>query len=446
MNAPRVLVVLAVAALGCAVNAAQVGAAGGVATSNTLVRAVSASRQFTVYARDPSLPPVVCAYAERMKRGWLDRLDLRDNWRDPIVIVVREREPAELGAPAVVMDTVQLDMGLGYRIRCLTPPPLDEARFRLALVQALCAEWANRTQPILRRQPFVTAPLPLWLVDGLTQSIGERTELQGAAARRSVNAGRPVRARDVMETMVLPSDPMERELFEANACLFTEGLLTLGDGAHMLQRFLTALAALKSVTAAFCAVYHNDFPHPVALEKWWALQLAHCMVTQPAQSLAVMETTRQLDELLRLTVRLADGSTNEVSLTEQPPEFLWRQTGQEWLKTGIEDRIQRLEVLRAQAHPRYRAVIGGYIEAERSWLAGKLDLSRATFEQARRERQQADQQMLEIALVLDRAEHTYARENFGPTLSNQLRALDQFHRLEQQRRAPISDYLDQFDR
>jgi len=101
-------------------------------------------------------------------------------------------------------------------------------------------------------------------------------------------------------------------------------------------------------------------------------------------------------------------------------------------------------VLRAQAHPRYRAVIDRYIEAERSWLAGKLDLSRAKFEQARGERQQADQQMLEIALVLDRAEHTYAREDFGPTLSNQLRALDQFQKLDQQRRTPIGDYLNQF--
>jgi len=239
---------------------------------------------------------------------------------------------------------------------------------------------------------------------------------------------------------------MERELFKDNACLFTEGLLALRDGPHMLQSFLTELAALKSMTSAFSTVYHNDFPQPVALEKWWALELANCMVTQPAQNLVATETARQLDELLRFSLRLADGSTNEVSLTEQPPEFLWRQTGQKWLKTALEDRIQRSEVLRAQAHPRYRAVIDLYIKAERYWLAGKLDLSRATFEQARRELQQVDQQMLEIALVLDRAERTYTREDFGSTLSNQLHALDQFHRLDQQRSAPIGDYLDQFDR
>jgi hypothetical protein len=53
--------------------------------------------------------------------------------------------------------------------------------------------------------------------------------------------------------------------------------------------------------------------------------------------------------------------------------------------------------------------------------------------------------MLEIAVALDRAERTYAREDFGATLRDQLRTLDQFEQIDQQRRAPIGDYLDQFD-
>jgi hypothetical protein len=436
---------LALAVLSGAVNAMRSDAAGRVTTSNPLVRAGSASHQFTAYASDPLSPPVLCVFAERVKRGWLDHLDLRDHWRDPIVIVVRERGPTELDAPAVSMETVQFDIGLSYRVRCLTPPPLDEARLRAALVTALCTEWANRSQPTTYRQPFLTTPLPLWLVEGLTQSVSERTELLGAVVRRSVDAGHPAHARDLLETTALPADAAECELFQANAWLFTESLLTLRDGAHTLQRLLTELAAQKSVTGAFWTVYRSDFQEPIALEKWWAVQLAHNRVIQPAQSLTAAETTRQLDELLHVTVRQADGSTNEVNLAEQPPEFLWRQAGQEWLKAALKDRIQRLEALRSQAHPRYRTVIERYVAAQQWWLAKKLVRGRAAFEQARKERQEADQQMLEIAVVLDRAERTYTQEDFGVMLRDQLSTLDQFQQLERQHRTPISNYLDQLD-
>ena len=436
---------LAIAGLSGAVGATLADAAGGLATSSALVRTGSASRQFTVYARDPLLSSVLCMFAERIKHGWLDRLNLRDNWRDPIVIVVRERGPTELNASTVDMETLQFDIGLSYRIRCLTPPPLDEARLRPVLVQALCAEWANRTQPISHHQPFVTAPLPLWLVEGLAQSVSERTDWLSAVAQRSVDAGHPARARDVLEMTALPANAAECGLFQANAWLFTESLLTLRDGAHTLQRFLTEMAVQKSVTGAFWTVYRDDFPQPVALERWWAVQLAYNMGIRPAQNLTATETTRQLGELLRVVVRQADGSTNVINMVEQPPEFLRRQAGQEWLQTALKDRIQRLEALRSYAHPQYRTVIDRYIEAERCWLAKKLARSRAAFEQARKELQLADQQMLEIAVVLDRAERTFAPEDFGATLRDRFRTLDQLQQSEQQRRTPIGDYLDQFD-
>jgi|GEM_PF-923517 len=446
MNVARVLVVLAVAILSGAAGATRVYAVDRPVNSNSLVRAASVSRQFTAYARDPLLSSVVCVFAERVRQGWLRCLNLQSDWRDPIVIVVRERWPAELNAPAVEVDTVRFDVSLSYRILCLTPPQLDETQLRRALVQTLCAEWSNRTQPISRGQPFITTPLPPWLVEGLAQSVGKRTDWLAAVTRRSVDAGHSARASDVLGTAALPTNAAECELFQANALLFTGSLLARQDGAQKLLRFLSELAAQKSMTGAFWTVYRDEFPEPVALEKWWAVQLAYNMGVQPAQNLTGAETIRQLDELLRIVVRRADGSVNEVNLAGQPPEFLLRETGQVWLKVALEDRIQRLEALRAHAHPRYRTVIGRYIEAERCWLAQKLDCSHTAFDHADKERRVADQQMLEIAVVLDHAERAYAAENFDATLRDQFRTLDQFDQFEQQRRAPISDYLDQFDR
>jgi hypothetical protein len=100
---------------------------GASSVTNVLSSTLSASRQFAAYAENPLLPSALCVYAERVKREWLRRMDAADNWRDPILLVVRTRETAQTNFPPVSMAVFQTDAHLKYQIRCLVPPPLDEA-------------------------------------------------------------------------------------------------------------------------------------------------------------------------------------------------------------------------------------------------------------------------------------------------------------------------------
>ena len=63
------------------------------ATNGVLSLPSSASRQFTAYWHPVHrFSSVVCVFASASSGQWLAQLDAPDNWRDPILIVVRERK------------------------------------------------------------------------------------------------------------------------------------------------------------------------------------------------------------------------------------------------------------------------------------------------------------------------------------------------------------------
>ena len=205
--------------------------------TNTLVSTVSASRQFTAYADDRLLPSALCVYAEHVKHEWLQRLNVADNWRDPILLLVRTREESQTNASPISMVVFQTDKHLKYQIDCLVPPRIDEARLLATIVDALCSEWANRQQPTVRNKAYTMAPVPVWLVQGMAASIQERREALLSLTQRSVAAGRPPHAADLLNARSLPVDPLERQMFQANAWVLTESLLGLPDGRREIPGF-----------------------------------------------------------------------------------------------------------------------------------------------------------------------------------------------------------------
>ena len=213
--------------------------------TNALVSTLSASRQFTAYADDRLLPSALCVYAEHVKREWLRCLNVTDDWRDPILLVVRTREESQTNASPISMVVFRTDKHFKYQIHCLVPPRIDEARLLATIVEALCSEWANRQQATVRNKAYTMPPVPVWLVQGMAASIQERQEALLSITQRSVAAGRPPHAADLLNAKSLPADPMERQMFQANAWVLTESLLGLPEGARKLRDFLSELGAEK---------------------------------------------------------------------------------------------------------------------------------------------------------------------------------------------------------
>lgn len=442
MNARRPAGKLLVAAMPVALLAVTL--AGRADTTNAVVRTVSTSRQFTAYARQPLLPAALCVFSERVKREWLAQLDATDAWRDPVIFIIQDREPSRAEAPAIALEIFQTDLHLKYQVRCLVPPPLNEAVLLDAAIEALCAEFANRMQPVPKSQPYIAAPVPLWLVQGLAQSLRGPNETLLAAAQRSAAAGRPQEAMELIAKTELSGDPLDRQLFQANAWLFTEGLLRLPDGGGKLQRYLTELGAQKSATNAFWTIYGQDFPQTVALEKWWSLQRAQRTTMHAAQNLSAMETSRRLDELLHVKLTVPAGKKSHESEVDQSLSQLWRYDQERWLNDVLRNELVALQALRAQAHPRYQDVIGQYSEAIGWLLDKKINRFRRAVKRAYNARAGIDRDSRETTAYLDRAEQIFVPEDPAKLFQGYFQTLDESQNLEQRRRNPISDYLDKF--
>jgi hypothetical protein len=288
--------------------------------------------------------------------------------------------------------------------------------------------------------------MPLWLVHGTAASIRGRGDLLVAIARRSVAAGRPLGAVDLLNIRRLPSDPAERALFQANAWVFIESLLGLPDGAHKLQRFLREVGAQKVATNAFWTVYREEFPQDAALENWWSRQQASRTSVVVAENLTAQGTAQQLDGILLTKLDPTKGRRGMPHSREMTIDRLWHYYDEPWLREVLEMKINRLGALRGQAHPLYRPVIDRYIDAL-SWLMRQSTVRfRRGLRKAEAARLAAEKQSRAIAACMDQAERVYAPEEFTRIFTGYFRMLDQFQKLEGERRNPISDYLDEFER
>jgi hypothetical protein len=445
MNARHLSRFLAIAAFTLAQFLSVHDASAASTGTNVLTSTVSASRQFAAYAENPLLPSALCVYAERVKHEWLRRMDVDDNWRDPILLVVRTRVPAQTNAPAISMAVFQTDAHLKYQIRCLMPPLLDETELLATMVEALSLEWANRDQSTVRGELYVDPIMPLWLVEGLAASIQGRVDSLLSIARRSVAAGRPQQAADVLDVKVLPADAAERQLFQANAWILTESLLALPDGSQKLRNFLSELGAKNVASNAFWAVYHQDFSQNEPLEKWWSLEQARRTSVTVAQDLSAEETVRQLNAIL--VTRLEPnterkGTSNE---TEATIDKLWEYAQEPWLKDVLNLKIDRLGTLRSQAHPFYQPVLDEYIDAIKWLFQGSTVRFRRTVRHAVALQAVAETRSRAIATYLDQAERAYVPEELSQTFNGYFQTFDQAQKLEEERRSPITDYLDKFD-
>jgi len=124
---------------------------------------------------------------------------------------------------------------------------------------------------------------------------------------------------------------------------------------------------------------------------------------------------------------------------------LWRYVDAIWLKDVLKFKINRLEVLRGQAHPLYQPVVDKYIEAV-IWLhRGSVSHFRRVVSGAEAARAAAEEQSRRMAACMDQAERVNTPEELTKVFTGYFQTLDQFEKFDTERRSPISDYLDKFD-
>ena len=70
-------------------------------------------------------------------------------------------------------------------------------------------------------------------------------------------------------------------VYRASAQLFVNELLELKDGPAHLRAMLATLPEFYNWQTAFQSAFREDFPRPLDVEKWWALQVVNFVARDP---------------------------------------------------------------------------------------------------------------------------------------------------------------------
>jgi hypothetical protein len=282
-------------------------------------RAVALPQAATNRALVQLAPSLVAVSCERIKQAVWRELEWTEPWQSRVFVsVYRARstnDPVTIGSER---------FRNGWQYLVALPDYVDRGRYVRAIVQVLLLEIANRMASSR------TAELPIWLVEGFTETLLASSELQiilppptatqnglmvaSFSDQRKHNptervymqlAGREPRTFNEL------SWPSEQDLsgpdsrvYRASAQLFTQRLMTLPEGRASMRALLTDLPKYYNWQFALLRAFKSDFQRPLDVEKWWALEVAYFAGRDPAQTWTLEESWRKLNEIVQAPVQL----------------------------------------------------------------------------------------------------------------------------------------------
>ncbi|MBX3745781.1 MAG: hypothetical protein KF833_10785 [Verrucomicrobiae bacterium] len=360
--------------------------------------AISRSGQFVVSgprtpqptALSPSTPsdsfrelqaPTLAVSCERVKSEFLRLLQLPDLWRasggQAGKILVGIDPLRSTNAPLTVQVT---PFKPGWQFLIALPSRTTEDRLVRILVQALVLELANRSSPSR------VAEAPLWLVEGLTQSVlrsapknlvlqpHSRTDASFLMSGRldhvrdQLARHPPLSFHQLSQPDLDRMDERQWDLYAACAHLLVRELSHLPQGPHRLTDWIARLPDHWNWQSGFLEVYRPEFHSLLDVEKWWSLSLALFTGRNAAQAWSREFTLRKLDEALH-PVGLLPGAGNQVSRV--PLETIVRDWDFPRQSQVLRRFLQQIHAVRLHAPPDIAPLIFRYSDAVEEYLAAR---------------------------------------------------------------------------
>lgn len=326
-------------------------------------------------------PPTLAVSCERVKAEFLRLLHLPDRWRagggQTGKILVGIDPLRSTNAPLAVQVT---PFDTGWQFLVALPSRTTEDRLVRVLVQALILELANRSG---RSR---VAEVPLWLVEGLTQSVlrsapqnlvlqpHSRTDDNFLMSGRLDHVRAQLARHPPLSFHQLSQPDLDRmeerqwDLYAACAHLLVRELSHLPQGPHRLADWITRLPDHWNWQSGFLEVYRPEFHSLLDVEKWWSLSLALFTGRNAAQAWPRDFTLRKLDEALH-PVGLLPGAGNQVSRV--PLETILREWDFARQSHVLRRFLQQLHAIRLHAPPDLSPIIHRYADVVEEYLAGR---------------------------------------------------------------------------
>jgi hypothetical protein len=267
-------------------------------------------------------PALLAVSAERIKASLRRELDLNPNapWRGKIFLALH---PAQSTDEDVAIISERFAAGWNYQVRL--PDVLPRTRFARAMTGVLLLEFANRNDRAR------CAEIPAWLTDGLSRQLfvadwqeailsSPAKMVNGLPVSRTINTERGLDplagTRRILQnypalTFEQLSWPTGAQLsgadsgvYRASAQLLVNELLGLKNGRAHLRAMLEALPDCYNWQMAFQAAFRENFPQPLDVEKWWALQIVGFVARDPGPGWTPAVSRDRLDEILSVPVEM----------------------------------------------------------------------------------------------------------------------------------------------
>ena len=332
-------------------------------------------------------PALLAVSAERIKDLIWHKLGIQGQWRGPIYLVLHRAQSADEG---VTVLSQPFAGGWNYRVEL--PDALPPTRFTRALTGVLLLEFANRNAP------FRSAELPAWLADGLSQQLlaAGAPEFLLSAPDKLVN-GLPVTRLEKIQRGVDPLagaravlrnhpaltfaalswpagaqlDGDDEGVYRASAQLFVSEVLNRANGPARLRAMLEALPQFYNWQVAFQSAFRPDFPSPLELEKWWALQVVNFAAHDPGPGWTLATSRAKLDEILRVPVQVRTASNSLPAYTEISLQAVIRNLEPERAAAILQTKLRDLGLAQLRVARPYAVLTAEYRRALGSYLDGR---------------------------------------------------------------------------
>jgi hypothetical protein len=321
-----------------------------------LARLTSISENTNLLRLQPALLVVA---AERIKESLWHALEIgaKSPWSGSIYLMLHPAQSPDENAILLSQPS-----GDGWKYGVQLPDVVTRQRFAHALTGILLLEFANRNAQ------SHSAEIPVWLADGLAEQLfpAGSPEIFLSAPAKIINDLSVARtdttrrgldplagARETLKnysalTFEQLSWPTAVQLagdddgvYCASAQLLVSDLLKLRDGPAQLRAMLVSLPRYYNWQTAFLSAFHENFSSPLAMEKWWALQIVTFAARDPGPRWTPAVSCGKLDEILGVPVEMRDSSNSlpvhaEVSLQAVIRNFDSARQG-EILQTKLRD-------------------------------------------------------------------------------------------------------------